>query len=128
MVNKLEDFIKSNQNNLYGITGYRNTYGPYILAPMVHLLHSEDFFYNEETNVIYLNIGNYSDKNLTALLDTLFIPFDELSTDLIKEIKERKITLILDNKIANQKPDFFKSIDKFFKNKDINIKKQGIWK
>lgn len=127
MSKKFEDFIEYCQDNFYGFDGLHDSHVKVPPCP-VYKLYKEDFYYDKENKSIYLNIGNYASKKLDYLLKTLFVQFDELSIDFLKQIKEQNITLILINRIVNQNPEFFETIDMFFKDKDIKIEKQGIWK
>lgn len=113
----------------YGFTGL-NDYKKvgYGIPDNVYCLHEEDFLYNQDENKIIFNIGKYSEKKIDFLLKSIFIPLDEMSFDLIQEIKNNKTKLILVNKIKNQTDDFYNLVYKFFSDIDYTPEYKGEWK
>ena len=93
---QFQEFITRKQDNYYGFDGLHDSN---ISTPPCHVykLHKEDFTFDEKENAITLNIGEYYDKKLKYLLNSLFIPLDELQFDLGKYIKLNNIKLILNN-------------------------------
>ena len=122
----IKNFIQTKQDNFYGFDGL-NSY-PNLCVCDVYQIHKEDLVYAEEKRTISLNIGHYGNKKLNYLLETLFIPNDELSFDLLNEMKQHNVTLELNNNVSNHKPLFYKIINNFFNDKGVNIIRKGIWK
>lgn len=126
MSKNFHDFIESRQDSYYGFEGLHDT-GVCVPPTNIYKLLKIDFSYDESENVLVLNIGNYLDKKIEHLLESLFIPMDELHFDLGTYIKQNKIRLVLVNNIRSLNQEFLCVIRDIFVNLEIRPIYEGEW-
>ena len=131
-IKTIQQFIdeKINGNKFCYFKGGLRNYSPHdgFGKPIpMFFLKSKDFCYNKNKKEIVFDIGSYADKNLLQLLNSLFIPLDEMSFDVLKAIKDNDIKLILINNVYNQGDEFFDKIYHFFKIVNYIPEYKGIW-
>jgi len=126
MSKNFHDFIESRQDSYYGFEGLHDT-GVCVPPTNIYKLQKTDFRYDENENVLVLNVGNYFDKRIERLLESLFIPLDELHFDLGTYIKQNKIRLVLINNIRSADQEFYSVIRDFFINLKIQPIYEGVW-
>lgn len=123
------EYIKSKQNDIYIPIGLGNHKQIGWNIGKLYVIKPETITFNKVENSIYFNIGWYADKELLYLLKYLFLPFNnKYGYNLKYHMEKENTNLILENNFPNQTNEFFKIVDDFFKNFNINIKKIGIWR
>lgn len=131
-IKTIQQFVdeKINDNKFWYFTGGLKNYSPHDgfgKPALAFPLKPTDFCYNKNKQEIVFNIGSYADKSLLHLLNSLFVPLDEMSFDVLKAIKDNDIKLILINNVDNQGDEFFDKIYHFFETVDYTPEYKGIW-